>query len=192
LDIGLGPEQILAALNQGTRYEIRRARKLRVACAFARTLDEASDFFGIYSAACARNGVSALPRGAFDELMTRLLADVGRGGLIVSRYENAMVGGIVVLRAGHTLHYVYGGSRDDPAARKLPIAHLLHWQAIEWAHDAGCRHYDFGGYSPTGGGVAAFKRGFGGTLIRFAPQFRRVLRPELYRLCEALRGLKRS
>ena len=111
---------------------------------------------------------------------------------MVSRHDDTIVGGIVVLRAGQNLHYVYGGSRDDPEARRFPIAHLLHWQAIEWAREAGCRHYDFGGYSPTGGGVAAFKRGFGGTLIRFAPRFRRVLRPGLYRLAEALRGLKRS
>jgi hypothetical protein len=191
IDLTKGLDALLAGFDKGTRYEVRRAQRVGIDVRFAASAADYERYYECYLQTCRRKGFTGIERDNFLSLMFRIARDPSRGGLLLAEMDRDLLGGIVVLRAGPCLHYVYGASTDRPDLRKLPIGYLLQWRAIEWAREIGLAAYDFGGYTSTPqNSTARFKKGFGGVPVNIAPTYRRILRPWLYGTAVGLKKLK--
>lgn len=199
VDISGSEDEILMAMKQKTRYNIRLAARKDVVVREGDAKDlaainqlmavtsERSDF-GVHSA-------------AYYETVYRLFAPAGRLALLMAEYHGRPLAALMAFALDETASYLYGASSDDERQR-MP-AYLLQWEAIRWARAKGCIEYDLWGVpdedeealeagltSRSDGlwGVYRFKRGFGGRLVRWMGAFDRVLMPPLYRVFTLLRN----
>jgi hypothetical protein len=181
---------LFARIDKSARYEIRRAHRLGIEVGTAAAARDYEAFYDCYRQTGLRKGFDALDRETYFGLVSRIKQQPSRGALIVAHLGGTLLGGIIVLRAGRCLHYVYGASTNAPSMRKLPIGYLLQWRAIEWARELRLNAYDFGGYSlDADNTVAKFKAKFGGSPVRLGRRYRRILRPRLYSLADRLKQL---
>lgn len=94
--------------------------------------------------------------------------------LFVADYEGEPVSAIYVGALGDWSVFKWGASSGEHLETRPN--ELLHWQAIQWSKDIGCKYYDMGGITPLvaealnngeelpdikGSGIAHFKLGFG-------------------------------
>jgi len=169
LDLAPSIEVLFADLKKATRYEIRRAERAGVRVFRAESEQDFEKFFEVWSSRGESKGFGVLRRGIFDNLSRKLLQHRDRGALFLTELSGAVVGGVVALRAGSRVHYVYGAV-DGKASTSLPAGYPALWQAILWAKNIGAHEFDFGGYSLSGNpAVRRFKRGFGGIEVQFQP-----------------------
>jgi lipid II:glycine glycyltransferase (peptidoglycan interpeptide bridge formation enzyme) len=113
--------------------------------------------------ALSRHKGFALPG---DEAMMRALCGAEPGTdsetvLLLARYQGRMVAGVLAMRCGRSVHYMWGAS-DRSFARQRP-GEAVQWAVIEWALERSCHTYDLEGIdTETNAGVYAFKRKMGG------------------------------
>ena len=100
--------------------------------------------------------------------------------LFMARHGGEVVAGILLVAAGDRIIYEWGATSEAPGHRSLPLLHMLHWEAIQWARSAGFRWDDFGGYREDRGDsdpINRFKTGFSRTVQRLLLEHVRVRRP---------------
>jgi peptidoglycan pentaglycine glycine transferase (the first glycine) len=168
-------DEILARMNQKTRYNVRLATRKGVVVrpwddldAFGSMMQEtaARDRFGVH--------VPAYYRMAYDLFHPRSACEI-----FVAAYEGIPLASIMVFAHGSRAWYFYGASTAHHRNR-MPT-YLLQWEGMRWARARGCTHYDLWGvpdedletleaqFTERGDGlwgVYRFKRGFGGQLVR--------------------------
>lgn len=191
LVVDLTPEedQILAAMKQKTRYNIRLAARKDIVVSRSEDISVFSDLMDITG---QRDdfGVHSLEyyRQVYD-----LFHPHGAGELFIAQYEDQPLAAIMVFMRGTRAWYFYGASSNQQRNR-MPT-YLLQWEAMCWAKARGCQTYDLWGVPDVDfetleadfmnrhdglWGVYRFKRGFGGELMRTAQAQDRVYRPALY------------
>jgi len=197
LDLTKTEDEILAAMHQKTRYNIRLATRKGVVVREG-TEDDLPAFYALTQVTGARDdfGVHSADyyRAAFELFAPRgwarlFVAEVHETGI-----EPTPVAAIMVFAFGNKAWYMYGASGDEHRER-MPN-HALQWEAIRWAKSRGCATYDLWGVPDEDKatleaqylerneglwGVYRFKRGFGGRLVRYVGAFDRVYTPLLYR-----------
>jgi hypothetical protein len=97
-----------------------------------------------------------------------------RGFFITAMHEGKMLGGICVIYTGNSAFYHKGFI--DHTYNKMPINHLVFFEAMLKAKRDGMSQFDMGGYAPDTlneqiANINRFKNGFKGQLITF-PQTR--------------------
>lgn len=186
-----GPiDSVWAAFRSTTRNRVRVAQKRGVQVRPALP-DEMATFVRLMNDTNARHG---LRLGRPDQYL--LAAEhFGSGGLqlFLASADGQDVAGIVVFACGGTATYLWGASSGDEGARHANPNQLLHWTAMQWARDRGCRWYDLFGvpdfdedvlereYARETGGwwnLYRFKRGFGGRVHRHAGTYDLVVPAE--------------
>jgi lipid II:glycine glycyltransferase (peptidoglycan interpeptide bridge formation enzyme) len=192
LDLTETEDEILAAMNQGTRRNIRLAARKGVVVR-AGTLDDLPTFYSLMQVTGQRDGFGIhgadYYRTAFELFVPR-----GWAKLLVAQVAGAAaVAAIMVFALGNKAWYMYGASSNEH--RDCKPNHALQWEAIRWAKSRGCATYDlwgipdedeatleskFQGEDRGLWGVYRFKRGFGGRVVRYAGAFDRVYNPLLY------------
>jgi lipid II:glycine glycyltransferase (peptidoglycan interpeptide bridge formation enzyme) len=106
--------------------------------------------------------------------------------LLMARYGDEVIAGLMVVGFGSSAAYFYGASSNEHRNR-MPN-HALQWEAMLWAKRCGYRYYDLWGIpdvdpdSPTAAlaGVQRFKDGFGGRVARYVGAFDHVYSRPLY------------
>lgn len=191
VDLRRSEEEILAAMKQKTRYNIRLAAKkgvivtpsddLDTFCQLMKVTGE-RDRFGVHDAKYYRKAYE-------------LFHPAGRAQMFIAAFEGRPLAGLMLFTLGKRAWYFYGGSSDEERSR-MP-AYLLQWEAMRWAKARGVEEYDLWGvpdedeetleanFESRGDGlwgVYRFKRGFGGQLVRAPEALDRVYSPLLYRL----------
>ena len=184
-------DAMLASVSKGTRQRIRAAEEagLRV--------EEVSDaaaidrFAAIYETTAERKRFWI---GRPEAMLAwwRRLIDAGRGLLLVARHDDAIVGGLLLVRQGGGLATAVSG--DDASLRdRLPgTMHLLRWSAIQRAVEAGHASIDLGGVDVPGArrepqpgeptyGLFEHKRSFGAVFTVHEAAHEIVLRPWVQR-----------
>ncbi len=174
---GRTEDELLAALTQKTRYNVRVAikRGVEVRVCGKEMLDE---FVRIYKTTGERDGFNTRPKSYFERMLDALGDD---GRLYMGFYQGqAIAGAISTQYAGKTC-YVYGAS--DNAHRNVMPNYLVQWEMIKWAVQGGCSVYDFQGVSGVLDesnplyGLYRFKRGFNGELVELAGEFDILFKP---------------
>ena len=195
IDIARSDDEILAAMHQKTRYNIRLAAKKDVIVREAQASDLPA-FNALMQATGERDGFF-VHSAEYYEAVFRLFVPTGQAKLFVATYQEQIIAGIFVFAQGDRAWYFYGASGE--AERQRMPNHALQWAGIQWAKSLGCREYDLWGVPDEDEatleaqylerhddlwGVYRFKRGFGGKLVRFAGAFDRVYDPLLYKAYE--------
>jgi lipid II:glycine glycyltransferase (peptidoglycan interpeptide bridge formation enzyme) len=168
VDLTPDEDELLAAMKQKTRYNVRLAGRRGVKVRLA-GLDDLELLYEMYVETSLRDGFAIRDRAYYVSLWSEFIQRGFAEGLIADVDAQA-VAGILVFRFGQRAWYLYGMSRD--AHREKMPNYLLQWEAIRSAKSSGCTSYDLWGapdvFDPSNAmwGVYRFKDGLGGRVVR--------------------------
>ena len=150
LDLSPALDQILASMRPKGRYNIRLAERKGVTVRQGAAGEIIDVFYPILCQAGGRDHFAVEPLSFFVELASTLVP-AGLATLLLAEHEGETLGGLILIKNGHTATYLYGGICNTK--RNLMAGYALQWQAIKLAKEAGCNTYDMYGYdkfcSPT-------------------------------------------
>lgn len=198
IDLQPPEDDILAAMKQKTRYNIRLAEKKGVTVRMG-TANDLTAFNHLMQTTGRRDGFGIHQpqyyRAAFELFAPHSAA------IWLAEYEGRPLAGVMVFTSGTSAAYLYGASSDEERPR-MP-AYAAQWAAIRWAKACGCTNYDLWGVPDASeeeleAGFAdrqdslwpvyRFKRGFGGELKRTVGAADRVYNNLLHRVYTRRRG----
>lgn len=177
-------EQLLAAMKQKTRYNIRLAARKGVTIRPGTPADFPV-IAEMYAETAARDGFTIRPPAYYLDGWTTLY-QAGMAQPLVAEAEGRPIAAVILVHFGERAIYMYGASRNDERER-MPN-YLLQWEAIRWAKARGYAVYDFWGApdvfdeSDRLWGVWRFKAGFNGEVVRFIGAWDFPARPLWYRV----------
>jgi peptidoglycan pentaglycine glycine transferase (the first glycine) len=203
LDLIKSEEELLAAMHQKTRYNIRLAEKRGV------KIREAGVSSPLLSPAngAGKEGLGVV--GGFEKFWDLMSATVNRDGfrlhekeyykkmlevenikLYFAEFEGKVICAGIFSFFGDTAIYLHGASSDEN--RELMAPHLLQWELIKKAKSLGCKYYDFFGIDEKKWpGVTRFKRGFGGQELNYPGTFDIIFDKRKYIVYKLLRIIRR-
>ena len=185
LDLAADEDALLAAMEKDTRWSVRQAPKRGVTTREVSDEPSLRSFYDLYAETGGRAGFITRTWDYYRAIWGTLI-QAGFASLRLAYVEGGAVAGAMVWRCGDRALYQTGATSD--AGRKTYAAYALLWECIIEAKRAGRRVFDMGGiprdlerkddpmYGPY-----VFKRGFGGTVTRWAGAHDTVVSPLLYR-----------
>lgn len=197
IDISGSEDEILAAMKQKTRYNIRLAKRKGVTVRPG-TENDLPTFHQLSRQTSARDGFGIHGLNYY-QTVYRLFAP-NRCALLLAEFKGEPLAALMVFSQGQNAYYFYGASSNSH--RNLMPTYLLQWEAIRWARQQGCTRYDLWGIPnadvdtleakfthKTDGlwGVYRFKRGFGGQVVKSVGAFDYIYNPLLYKLYKLYR-----
>lgn len=187
LDLGGSEEELLGAMHQKTRYNIRLAEKKGVTVREGKNSEaDFREFWRLMSLTGERDGFRLHSFSHYQ----RLLEANKNIKLFFASYQGKNIAtGLFCFFSGRVT-YLHGAS--DSEARNLMAPYLLQWELIKQAKKEGFRYYDFYGISEEKWpGVTRFKLGFGGFTKDYPGTHDFVFRPAVYHFYEFLRQARR-
>lgn len=187
LDLNKSEEEILAAMHQKTRYNIKLSEKKGVK-AYEGSHKEFEKFWSLLDQTCGRDKFRPHGRFYYQEMLN-LEKDFIK--LFFAEYEaNCLATGIFSF-FGDTVTYLHGGSADD--SRNVMAPYLLQWNSIKAAKSLGFKYYDFHGINEEKWpGVTRFKKGFGGTEINYPGTYDLIFDQSWYNIYKMMRKIRRT
>lgn len=184
LDLSGGEAAVRARLEGRTRRALDRGVRDGVEVRSGIDGELVDRFLTLADGTAERRGFPS-PGAPFVKDLVQRLGASDRLRVFLARREGKDLAGAVVLRFGVRCTYMWGGSTGEPKLRRSNPAEALQWAAIRWAIDSGCKEYDLQGVPLDGegqpaGGLALFKRGFGGRLVHLAGDLDRPTHPAAY------------
>ncbi len=188
IDLRRGEAEILAAMKQKTRYNLRLAEKRGVRVRLG-NLDDLELLYAMYAQTSLRDGFVIRPARYYQDAWGSFM----RAGLaqpFIAEAEGQALGALILFRFGRSAWYMYGMSRE--ILRERMPNHLLQWEAMRWAKAQGCEIYDFWGApnefveTDPMWGVWRFKEGFGGQAVKHIGAWDYAPSPWLYQLYSAV------
>jgi lipid II:glycine glycyltransferase (peptidoglycan interpeptide bridge formation enzyme) len=161
-------------MRDGHKRTIKKGRKLGITVDVVRDKDELVSFIEIYSKMCKARKIDEGELSAENifEIYNYLIKNNKGQILIAKDKDNVILGGVVLVYQGITVRGLKGTSDDDK--RKLPITHLVLYEAIKLSKMNGFKYFDFWGYNHFAEEnnhvyyINYFKKGFGGYYTFFA------------------------
>ena len=176
LDIAPSEEEILMKMRKTTRYLIRQAQKnpdIRIirspafakASAGRQNIEDLKIFNEIYQETSERHHFVPF---SLDYLKNQFSSFIDDQQILIflGKYKDEFVSAGVFVFWQNIGFYHHGASLSK--YNKIPISHLLQWEAIKEAKKRGCKSYNFWGIAPSDKknhpwtGLTLFKMGFGG------------------------------
>lgn len=183
LDLTKSEEDLLAAMKQKTRYNIRLAARKGVRVRQG-MVAELPMLYKMYAQTAVRDGF--VIRHADYYLKTwRGFIEADMAKILVAEADSQPIAALILFHFNGTARYMFGMSTEN--SRDLMPNYLLQWEAMRLARQIGCRTYDMWGApevfdeSDSMWGVYRFKEGFNGTTTRTLGAWDYTTRPWLYR-----------
>jgi lipid II:glycine glycyltransferase (peptidoglycan interpeptide bridge formation enzyme) len=185
VDLRRSEDDLLAAMKQKTRYNVRLAARKEVDIRFGDESD-LDLLYDLYADTARRDDFVIRPldyyRQAWGDFMKAGLAQP-----IIAEYKGRAIAHVIIFGVGRRAWYFYGASSDEERNRMPTYA--LQWEAMRWAKAQNMVAYDMWGapddfqdeQDPMAG-VFRFKSGFGGVVVRRAGAWDYPVRPFLYTL----------
>lgn len=186
LDLSRSEEELLAAMHQKTRYNIRLAEKKGVTVNGG-GLEDMAELRRLLRLTGERDKFRLHSRRHYENLLK-----TGNGliKLFLARYQEKNIAAALVSFFGGRATYLHGAS--DNASREVMAPHSLQWEIIKRAKKDGYKYYDFYGLDAVKWpGVTRFKLGFGGRAVDYPGTFDAVYRPTIYNFYQGARKLRR-
>ena len=168
IDLSVGEEALWENLDKQWRYGVRRASREGVVVERSTDDGEIDRFFVICSQISEKKEF-VLPGSA--ELIKELVKcnrvdESIEACLFVARHQDEIGAGVVVIRIGVNLHYIWGGVNRELS--KFRVGEAVQWAVIKWGLSGGCKQYDLEGIDPVANeGTYRFKKKMGGRVIAF-------------------------
>jgi peptidoglycan pentaglycine glycine transferase (the first glycine) len=182
LDLERPEEDILAAMKQKTRYNIRLAGRKEITIRQGTPADFPT-IVELYRQTAERDAFSIRPAGYYLDAWQSFY-DAGLAQPFLAEYQGKALAAVLLVHFGGRAIYMYGASTDEERQR-MPN-HLLQWESIRYAKAQGCRVYDFWGApnefneADSMWGVWKFKEGFNGQVVRHIGAWDYPARPFWY------------
>ncbi len=184
MDLDRTPDDLLAGIEKDTRWSVRQPEKRGVELYQGTSDADLGAFYDLYALTGRRAGFITRTE-AYYRAVWRALIDSGLATLWLAEHAGAPVAGAMTWHCGEREVYQYGATND--AGRKVYAAYGLLWRCILQAHARGATRFDFGGIpaDPDDAkdpmrGPYLFKKGFGGTVVRWVGAHDAVPRPLAY------------
>jgi lipid II:glycine glycyltransferase (peptidoglycan interpeptide bridge formation enzyme) len=167
LDLTRSEDDLLGAMKQKTRYNIRLAGRKDIAVREGGMADLPA-LAAMYRQTAARDGFAIRPTEYYLDAW-RTFLEAGMGLPLLAEFQGEAVAALFLVLFGDRATYMYGASSDRERQR-MPN-HLLQWEAIRAAKARGYAVYDFWGapdeFVETDAlwGVWRFKEGFQGDVV---------------------------
>jgi peptidoglycan pentaglycine glycine transferase (the first glycine) len=193
IDLRPSLDDILAAMKQKTRYNIRLAERKEVTVRHG-TASDLPAFNALMQETAQRDGFGVHSPLYYRDVFN-LFAPDDHLALFVAEYEARPLAAIMVSAYAGKAIYLYGASGNEERARMPTYA--LQWAAIQWAKAKGCATYDLWGIpdAPEAEleagftdrhdglwGVYRAKRGYGGEIRRTVGAADRIYNRYVHRL----------
>ena len=168
IDLAPGEDDLLAAMKQKTRYNIRLAERKGVKVRQAEPADF-SLLYDMYLETSLRDGFIIRERAYYQDVW-QLFSSHKMAQAFLAEVEDEAVAGLFLFFVGKQAWYFYGMSTDRHK-EKMPN-YLLQWEAMRFAKNHGISTYDLWGapdeFEPSDRlwGVFRFKQGLGGSVQR--------------------------
>ncbi len=158
LDLSKTEGELLAAMHQKTRYNIRVAERKGV------VIGEGSveDFLRLNRETKERGKFTPHPDAYYQKMVDALPEDFI--ATWQATYRGAPVASALVISFGDTATYAHGASSNEH--REIMAPYLLHWEIMQDAKKRGVHYYDLGGVNPDDRTHAAYKKSWEG-ITRF-------------------------
>jgi len=176
-NLTLTEDQLLSAMHQKTRYNLRLAEKKGV------KIIESKDpevWLKLMNETTTRDGFRAHPNSHY-----RKMIELGVVKLVVAEFEVQPLAALLATFYGDTVTYLHGASSNTH--RELMAPYLLHWELMREAKRQGFAYYDWWGVNPSDeshrafkaswAGISRFKAGFGGEEVRLPGTYEIVTKP---------------
>ncbi len=189
LDLSRSEEDLLAAMHEKTRYNIRVAERHGVRTRLGSTPADTDAFLALMSETATRDHFVQRDL-TYVRKTLEILRARGMAALRLAEIEGRIVVANMEIRYGDTVTYLYGASAS--ADRKTMAPYALHWDAIRAAKQDGFTRYDLWGANPLSKamfsykssweGITRFKRGWGGERVDLVGTWDLPFNLFLYRL----------
>jgi len=183
INLETAEEEILAAMKQKGRYNIKVAKKHGVKVT-KEQLNEATlnSFYSLYKQTFKRNKFEGKGKKFFDNYQ-RNCSEFSK--VFMAHKEDQLLAAAIMVYYGDRVTYLYGASSTE--YRKFMAPYLLHFQAMIDGKNQGFKEYDFWGIARDAEdkehdwhGITRFKKQFGGEQKNFLGAFDYVFKKELY------------
>ena len=168
LDLRKSEDDLLAAMKQKTRYNIRLATRKGVQVRQG-DITELPMLYKMYAGTAVRDGFVIRHESYYLKTWREFIeADMAK--ILVAEFENQPIAALILFHFNGTARYMFGMSTET--SRDLMPNYLLQWEAICLSRQLGCHTYDMWGApeifdeSDSMWGVFRFKEGFNGTVTR--------------------------
>lgn len=185
LDIEKSEEELLKAMHQKTRYNIRLAEKKGVIIREASSNDF-EEFWEIMEETKNRDGFRLHSK----EYYKKMLA-INFVKLYLAVYNDKVIAGCIISFFGDMGVYIHGASSNSN--RNLMAPYALQWHAIKEAKQKNLKYYDFNGINKDKWpGVTRFKFGFSGREINYPGTYDLIFSKLWYNVYKLIRKIRRS
>lgn len=194
IDLTQPENQLLAAMHQKTRYNIKVAEKHGVSVRQGKTEADLKAFLRLNRHTAERDRFTS-PSEAYIAQTFVTLSDSGMARLRLAEHGGEVLAANFEIAYGDTVTYLYGASSS--ASRQVMAPYILHWQAIKAAKSEGFERYDLWGTNPVEPtnrhykknweGITRFKAGWGGERVDLVGTYDLPLRSSAYRIAAILR-----
>ncbi len=169
LELTKSEDELLAAMHEKTRYNIRLADKKNLVL----KNETFEDFWKLMEETTTRDKFRPHPKKYYETMFEKISGD-GKTGMRVELkivYSNdTPLAAAIIGYFGDTATYLHGASSQE--YRNLMSPYFLHWEIIKEVKKLGYKFYDLGGIDEVKWpGVTRFKKGFGGFEINYPGTF---------------------
>lgn len=173
VDLERPESDILAGFKSKMRYNVRLAGRRGVEVAVAEGDADFDEFVDLMRITASRERFAIHHPAYYRDVWQAFQPD--QGALFIARLQGTPLAALMVVGAGRTAAYVFGGSSSQH--RNLMAPHAVQWAAMQWAKANGFARYDLWGMADPDdandamAGVHRFKLGFNPDLVTYPGAF---------------------
>lgn len=194
LDVSKSEDELLAAMKQKTRYNIKVAAKNGVEVMIDNSDEAFARYLELTTETTKRQGFFAHGK-SYHTKMWETLHAAGIANLLVAKYNGEIITTWVLFKYGDTLYYPYGASTREH--REVMANNLVMWEAIKLAKAWDCKYMDmWGALGPEPDpkdpwiGFHNFKSGYGARHVEYIGSFDFVAKPILYKIFRVVEEIR--
>ncbi len=186
-------DELIAAMREKTRYNIRLAERRGVRVKFhvpRSTFQGLEIFWRLLQETAKRDGFQTHQKEYYEKML-EIRSDAFSNELFFAEYGGEPIAAAIVNfhRPNRTATYLHGASARNH--REVMAPYLLQWRMIQEAKKRGCVAYDFWGIDEQRWpGITRFKRGFGGREIAYPQSVDIVYRSIVYAAYQIAKKIK--
>jgi lipid II:glycine glycyltransferase (peptidoglycan interpeptide bridge formation enzyme) len=170
LDISRPLPEVRDGLDKDWRRCLRRAEEQCLEVREGNSPEMFDEFLPVYTEMLDRKNLTLEIDPKRWALLQSALPDAARQAVFLVRNEGKAVAGLIVSSLGDTGYPTLAASTGS--GMKCHASHLMHWRAISWLKEMGCKRYDLVGIDPERNpGTYRFKKGFRGKEVSYIGVF---------------------
>ncbi|GHU08045.1 FemA-like protein [Alphaproteobacteria bacterium] len=185
-DVSIDPEAITAGVSQSVRRYARKAEKAGVTYSVSYDPVDIRHFIDMIHDVSTRTGMKPMSDFYFSHIASALFP-THDAGLLFAELDGRKIAAIIFYNSGETMSYAHAASYSE--YRNITPATGLGLYALLFAHDEGCKWFDWHGIAPENAskshrwaGFTQFKLSFGGQRVERLGTWELPVRKMRYRL----------